>query len=81
MYESLQDFIIISYETVKNCDDAYMTIAAASILAKHSRDEYIRLIYVEVYVICVRVCVHMYLEVEVKVYCRRVEVILEIRVF
>ena len=39
---TLQDFVTIPYETVEKGDDTYMSIAAASILAKYSRDEYIR---------------------------------------
>ena len=40
--EREQDFTTLSYETVEGGDNIYMAIAAASILAKYSRDEYIR---------------------------------------
>lgn len=39
--EKLQYFKTLSYETVEGGDNTYMSIAAASILAKYSRDQYI----------------------------------------
>jgi len=39
--ETRQNIITLPYETVEGGDNTYMSIAAASILAKYSRDEYI----------------------------------------
>jgi ribonuclease HII len=39
--EKLQYFKTLSHETVEGGDNTYMSIAAASILAKYSRDQYI----------------------------------------
>jgi len=39
--ETRQNIVTLPYETVEGGDNTYMSIAAASILAKYSRDEYI----------------------------------------